>query len=131
MKFTPIIILSILTSCSSSVTKELKNNVHLKKDDNDNIDLIFDMDTDEEWIFKSVDSLSISENHYGFLFYGVMNKGKAKKWFYVTGAPLEFKKGFGDWYDSEFRKYRLKELDHGEQLYEGLKPTEQIWNELN
>ena len=61
----------------------------------------------------------------------MIENGKEKKWFYVTGAPLEFKKGFGNWYASEFRKYRLKELYNGIQLYESLKSTEQIWNEIN
>ena len=124
-------IILLITSCSNSDVIELKNNVHLKKNSEKKFELIFDKDTEDEWIYTSVDSLSISENNYGFLLYGVSNKGTEQKWFYVAGAPLEFKKGFGNWYDSEFRKYRLKELHNGQQLYNGLKSTEQIWNEIN
>ena len=127
----PILLLNIVAiSCSNIDIVELSDNVHLKKSGKEKFELIFDKGTDEEWTYENVDSLAISE-YYGFLFYGMIENGKEKKWFYVTGAPLEFKKGFGNWYDSEFRKYRLKELYNGIQLYESLKSTEQIWNEIN
>jgi hypothetical protein len=127
----PILLLNIFAiSCSNIDIVELRDNVHLKKSGKEKFELIFDKGTDEEWTYENVDSLAISE-YYGFLFYGMIKNGKEKKWFYVTGAPLEFKKGFGNWYDSEFRKYRLKELYNGIQLYESLKSTEQIWNEIN
>ena len=115
-----------ITSCSNSDIIELKDNVHLKKVTEEKFELVFDEGTEEEWIYSSVDSLSVAD-HYGFLFYGISEKGTEKKWFYVTGAPLEFKKGFGNWYDAEFRKNRLKELINGEQLYQKLKSTRQIW----
>jgi hypothetical protein len=127
----PILLLNIFAiSCSNIDIVELRDNVHLKKSGKEKFELIFDKGTDEEWTYENVDSLAISE-YYGFLLYGMIENGKEKKWFYVTGAPLEFKKGFGNWYDSEFRKYRLKELYNGIQLYESLKSTEQIWNEIN
>ena len=119
-----------ITSCSNSDIIELKDNVHLKKVTEEKFELVFDEGTEEEWIYSSVDSLSVAD-HYGFLFYGISENGTEKKWFYVTGAPLEFKKGFGNWYDAEFRKNRLKELINGEQLYQKLKSTRQIWEEKN
>ena len=125
------IIILVLTSCSHSNSIELKDNVHLKTDDGQTFELIFDKGQEEEWIYTNVDSLSTATDYYGFLFYGITKNETEKKWFYVAGAPLEFKKGFGNWYDSEFRKYRLKEMTNGKYLYQKLKSTKEIWKEHN
>ena len=130
IKFKTIVFASfisfIIVGCSNSNLIELTDNVSLKKVNQENFELIFDKGTEDEWIYTNVDSLSSLEE-YSFLFYGIRRNDSEKKWHYVTGY-LEFKKGYGNWYDGEFRKYRLKELYNGDQLYENLKSTEQIWN---
>ena len=131
--FTSLLLISSIlsiTGCADPNIMELKDNVHLKKSSDKKFELIFDKGTQDEWVYEQVDSLAIS-GYYGFLFYGIPENETEKKWFYVTGAPLEFKKGFGDWYDGEFRKYRLKELSNGKGIYQKLKSTQQIWEEIN
>ncbi|UTW65346.1 hypothetical protein KFE94_11845 [bacterium SCSIO 12643] len=127
--FVWILLSTLIISCSDSI--ELKDGVYLKKNNPKKFELIFDRETEEKRTYKNVDSLSIAQDYYGFLFFGARPGDAEKKWYYVTGASLEFKKEFGSWYDSEFRKYRINELPNGRQLYENLQPTEQIWNAFN
>lgn len=116
-------------ACSDSNRKLLKDNVYLEKVSEKEYNLIFDPDKKEERVFRCVDSLGVSPEHYGFLVYGISDFNTEKKWYYIAGAGEEFKKIFGGWYDGEFRKYRLKEISHNEEIYSYLKSSEQIWNE--
>ncbi len=116
-----------LNSCKQSDVKLIHTGVYLEKNDKGYV-LIFDPNTAQEWRYYKVDSLAIGKQ-YSFLFFGKSKEEAEQKWFYVAGAPKELKKGFGDWYDAEFRKYRLNEIDKNRHLYQALRSTEEIWNE--
>lgn len=120
----------LLLACSNKDRKLIKDNVYLEKTENNEYNLIFDPGKSEEWVFTCVDSLSVSTEDYIFLFYGISNNSKEKKWHFVVGAKQELKKNFGGWYDGEFRKYRLKEISPDGKIYSDLKSTNQIWEEL-
>jgi hypothetical protein len=73
--------------------------------------VVFDEGTDTELKYYDVDSISCSELGWPVLLFGSSKPQGIKLWYYVTGAPREFKNPLGGFYDGEFRKYRLKEIE--------------------
>ena len=118
--------LANLYGCKQGDVKQIYKDVYLEKTGN-HYALIFDRNTNDERRYYNVDSLAVGKG-YSFLFFGQPKEDAERKWFYVAGAPKELKKGFGDWYDGEFRKHRLDEIDKNRKLYQELRSTKEIWN---
>jgi len=122
------ILVILLLGCSNANVKQLNEAVDIEMV-NDKYIVVFDRNTDDEWKYWDVDSIAISEGH-GVLLYGKSDYDKEKKWFYIGGGRRELKKGFGNWYDNEFRKYRLIEIDKDSALYKALLPTNELWSKF-
>ena len=124
-----IIVISLLTGCEKKDLKSIKEDIYVEKT-SDGYDLIFDYKTNDELRFIKVDSLAYSEG-YSFLLFGKIEVKDRPKWYYISGAPKELKKCWGGWYDGEFRKYRLNEIDRNRKLYSKLKGTNDIWRNMS
>lgn len=120
------IVMILLCGCSNAKVKKLDEALDIEMV-NDKYNIVFDRSTEDEWRYWDVDSIAISEGH-GVLLYGKSDYNKDKKWFYIEGGERELKKGFGDWYDGEFRKYRLNEIDKDRALYNTLLSTRELWS---
>ncbi|HAA14048.1 MAG TPA: hypothetical protein DCE41_21090 [Cytophagales bacterium] len=124
-----MIITLLFTDCSPSNEVDLTEYIILRQNPSGTFDVIFDKDTDYEWVFTNVDSVSTYETGINGFLYGRNRKTPENLWYHITGAPEEFKKSDGGWYDGEFRKYRLQEIYIGDELYSRLKSTTELWEE--
>jgi len=115
-----------LSGCSNAKIKKLGDAVDIEMV-KDKYNIVFDRNTEDEWKYLDVDSIAISADH-GVLLYGKSDYNKEKKWFWIGGGEKEMKKGFGNWYDDEFRKYRLNEIDKDKVLYKTLLSTKELWS---
>jgi hypothetical protein len=127
--FVTIFIGMLLSDCSDNKVKSLNEVVDIENRDG-HFNIILDRNTEEEWKYYDVDSVAVSTDGLPVIVYGRTKVGYEKKWFFVTGSNMEFKKGFGDWYDGEFRKYRLDEVDPSRILYQTLRPSKDLWDSL-
>jgi hypothetical protein len=120
-----IISLLIISGCSSGTIKQIKEGVDMEME-NGRYNIILDRNSEYERTYVDVDSIAVSQ--YSILLYGLGSKStKEKKWFWISGR-YEMRKVFGNWYDGEFRKYRINEIDKKRSLYRTLLSSKEFWS---
>lgn len=137
-KVVPLLGLTSIVACyDGDAEKKLNDNTRIERVDANRFNIIFDKGTASEWKYFDVDSIAILENSLPFyrhgldpvLLFGRIEMNEEKKWFYIGGGTEDLKKGFGDWYNNEFHKYRLNEIDKDRTLYKNLMSARQMWQE--
>jgi hypothetical protein len=117
------------SACSDKDVRKFKSNADIEKVDG-SYNVVFDRNSEYEWKYLDVDSIAISDGDRVLLCgTASLDPKKEKKWYLIAGGTMELKKEFGNWYDGEFRKYRVNDIDKSRTLYRNLLSAKEAWDE--